>query len=106
LIVSVPNRDTPYRTLLRRLGGFAFSDPDHKVEYTDQSLAAELREAGFRVARRERGGYDSAFAGFATLVGAVSLRAYARLLRRRQRLGRRFPDRATALRVVAVPRSR
>jgi SAM-dependent methyltransferase len=104
LILSVPNRETPYRRKLRRLGGFAFSDPDHKMEYTDVTLEAELDAAGLDVALRERGGYDTAFAGLSTLIGVFSLRGYRRLAEHRAHLSRRFPERATALRVVALPR--
>jgi 2-polyprenyl-3-methyl-5-hydroxy-6-metoxy-1,4-benzoquinol methylase len=103
LFVSVPNRETPYRKLLRRLGGFAFSDPDHKVEYTEVTIEAELREAGFAIRSIDRGGYDTPFVGFSTLVALVSLRMYRRLAERRARLSQRFPERATALRVIATP---
>jgi 2-polyprenyl-3-methyl-5-hydroxy-6-metoxy-1,4-benzoquinol methylase len=103
LIISVPNRETPYRRFLRKAGAFAFSDPDHKVEYTDKSLESELLESGFKISRRERGGYDSPIAGLSTLLGVASLRAYKRLAEHRYHLSQRFPERATALRVVAMP---
>ncbi len=103
VVVSVPSRDTPYRRWLRRLGGFAYSDPDHKVEYTEESLAGELAASGFRVDSIERGGYDSPFGGLGTLVAPFSLRAYARLARRRHRLATVRPGSATALRAVASP---
>jgi 2-polyprenyl-3-methyl-5-hydroxy-6-metoxy-1,4-benzoquinol methylase len=103
LIISVPNRETPYRRFLRKAGAFAFSDPDHKVEYTDKSLESELHESGFKISSRERGGYDSPIAGLSTLLGVASLRAYKGLAEHRYHLSQRFPERATALRVVAVP---
>ena len=42
LLVSGPNRDTAWRRRLRAAGLFAFSDPDHKVEYTEAEFLAEL----------------------------------------------------------------
>jgi SAM-dependent methyltransferase len=103
LVVAVPNRDTPYRRWLRRMGGFTYSDPDHKLEYTAELLTQELSAAGFRVASIEPGGYDTPFGGLSTLVAPVSLRAYARLARRRHRRAVARPGSATALRAVAVP---
>jgi SAM-dependent methyltransferase len=102
LVLSVPSRDTPYKRWRRRVGAFAYSDPDHKMEFSDESLSAELGAAGFRIARSERGGYDTPFLGFNALLGAVSLRLYKRLSARRYRLSLCHPDRASALRVVAA----
>jgi SAM-dependent methyltransferase len=102
LIVAVPNVDTSYKRWRRRLGGRVYSDPDHKVEFTEQSICRELEDAGFQIERVERGGYDTPFSGVSSLVGVVSLRAYERLARRRHGLLQRRPGEATAFRVVAV----
>lgn len=102
LFVAVPNGYTPYRRALRRLGAFAYMDPDHKTEYSDALLETELREAGLAIAHRERGGYDSPFTGMSTLAAVLSLRLYARMAIRRHRRAEERPDRASALRVVAV----
>src|SRR5581483_1354295 len=100
LVVAVPNRTTPYRRWLYRMGGFSFSDGDHKVEYTEEELRAELARAGFELRRLQRAVYDSPFAGVSTLLAVVSVRAYAALSRRRERLGRERPGSAIALRAV------
>jgi SAM-dependent methyltransferase len=103
LILSVPNRDTPYKRWRRRLGGFAYADADHKIEYNDDSLGRELGAAGFSVVSLERGGYDTPFAGFARLLAPLSVPLYRRLMAHWHCLSLRHPGRATALRVVARP---
>ena len=103
LLVAVPNYDTPFKRWRRRVGAFAYADRDHKVEYDEPTLRAELADGGFRIMSLERSGYDSPFAGFAALVGAFSLAAYRRLAERRKRLGRERPASAAAFRIVAVP---
>jgi SAM-dependent methyltransferase len=103
LVVAVPRAETSYKRRRRRLGAQANSDPDHKVEYTHASITAELEEAGFAVERLERGGgFDTPFAGVSTLVAPLSLRAFAWISRRRQRLLAERPDEATAFRIVAT----
>jgi 2-polyprenyl-3-methyl-5-hydroxy-6-metoxy-1,4-benzoquinol methylase len=102
VVLAVPRRDTPYKRWRRRLGGFAYSDPDHKREYAEDDLVAELAAAGLVPERMEPGGYDTPFEGFSALVAVVSVRAYGRLAQRRQRLVVARPGAATALRVVAV----
>jgi SAM-dependent methyltransferase len=50
LLVSAPNRDTRWRRILRDAGLFAFSDPDHKVEYTREEFVANQRSSPFSFA--------------------------------------------------------
>ena len=45
LLVSAPNSQTRWRATLRRAGLFAYSDPDHKIEYAAEEFVAELRAA-------------------------------------------------------------
>jgi SAM-dependent methyltransferase len=101
LLLAVPNRSTEYKRRRRRAGAFAYTDADHKIEYTESSLHAELSEAGFRIRSLERAGYDSFFPGLTALLGVVSVTAYRRLIERRERLNRSRPQNASAFRVIA-----
>ena len=47
LLVSGPNRENSWRRTLRAAGLFAYSDPDHKIEYTRDEFLDELTQAGF-----------------------------------------------------------
>lgn len=102
LLVSGPNRETRWRQRLRAAGLFAFSDPDHKVEYTREEFLAELRSGGFV----PQGPlmpvvYDTPWAGLIDLIGGVSLGLYARLVRWKRETALRHPEESTGFRVVA-----
>lgn len=102
LLASGPNRETSWRCQLRAAGLFAFSDPDHKVEYTREEFLAELRAGGF-----EPDGpimpvvYDTPWAGFIDALGGLSLGLYARLSRWKHEAALRRPEESTGFRVVA-----
>lgn len=102
LLVSAPNRETRWRRRLRAAGLFAYSDPDHKVEYTRAEFVAELRAGGF-----EPDGevmpvvLDTPWAGAIDAVGGVSLSVYARLSRWKRAAALRRPEESTGFRVVA-----
>jgi SAM-dependent methyltransferase len=107
LLVSAPNSQTRWRAVLRRAGLFAYSDPDHKIEYTAAEFVAELRAGGF-----EPDGalmpvvLDTPLAGAIDAVGGLSLRAYERLSRWKREAALRQPSESTGFRARArkVPR--
>jgi len=105
LLVSAPNRETSWRRTLSAAGLFAYSDPDHKIEYTRDEFLAELGAAGF-----EPDGpvmpvvLDTPWAGFIDAVGGLSLGVYGRLSRWKRDAAMRRPDESTGFRVVARKR--
>jgi SAM-dependent methyltransferase len=101
LLVAVPHVGTPYKRWRGRMGGTIFTDPDHKVEYTENAIRAELADAGFEVVKLLRAGYDTPFPGFTAVLGALSISFFERLAARRERLLQRRPQAATAWRIVA-----
>lgn len=102
LLVSAPNRATTWRRRLRDAGLFAFSDPDHKVEYTREEFLAELRAGGFEPAGEVAPVvYDTPWAGLIDAVGGLSLGLYARLSRWKREAALRRPEESTGFRLVA-----
>src|SRR5204862_230322 len=105
LLVSGPNRETRGRRTLREAGLCAYSDPDHKVEYTREEFLAELAAAGF-----EPDGpvmpvvLDTPWAGAIDAVGGLSLGLYDRLSRWKREAAVRRPEESTGFRVVARKR--
>jgi len=107
LLVSGPNRDTSWRHRLRAAGLFAFSDPDHKIEYTRDEFLAELAAGGFVPASPVMPVvYDTPWAGLIDIVGGVSLALYARLVRWKRAAAIRHAEESTGFRVVARRRAR
>jgi SAM-dependent methyltransferase len=92
LLLAVPNRATTWKRRLERAGLFAWSDPDHKVEYTLGELEDELARGGFAIERLLPTVYDTPLIGLVDLVGGVSLGAYRRLTALRRRLAVRWPE--------------
>jgi SAM-dependent methyltransferase len=102
LLVSAPNRQTRWRGTLRAAGLFAYSDPDHKVEYTRDELLAELRAGGFEPTGSTMPVVlDTPWAGAIDAVGGVSLVLYDRLSRWKREAALRRPEESTGFRVVA-----
>jgi len=102
LLVSGPNRDSSWRRALRAAGLFAYSDPDHKIEYTREEFVAELEAGGFVPAGPVMPVvYDSPWAGAIDALGGVSLGLYARLARWKREAALRHPEESTGFQVVA-----
>ena len=105
LLVSGPNRETRWRRTLRDAGLFAFSDEDHKIEYTREEFLAELASGGF-----EPDGevmpvvLDTPWAGAIDAVGGLSLALYGRLSQWKRDAALRRPGESTGFRVVARKR--
>ena len=104
LLLSAPHRDTSWRRRLRAAGLFAFSDADHKVEYSRESLLAELASGGFTPAAPVMPVvYDTPLAGLIDVVGGLALTPYARLVRWKRAAALRHPEESIGFRVVARP---
>jgi SAM-dependent methyltransferase len=102
LLVSGPNRDTRWRRRLRAAGLFAFSDPDHRIEYTEAEFLAELADGGFVAEGAVMPVvYDTPWAGVIDAIGGLSLTAYARLARWKRAAALRHPEESTGFQVVA-----
>jgi SAM-dependent methyltransferase len=92
MLLSVPNRGTSWKRRLDRAGLFAYSDPDHKIEYTLDELEKELDRNGFRIIRLHPTVYDTPLTAVIDLVGGLSLGLYYRLTGVRRRLAQRYPE--------------
>jgi SAM-dependent methyltransferase len=103
LLVSGPNRDTAWRRRLRAAGLFAYSDPDHKVEYTRAEFLAELAAGGFvPVGPVMPVVYDTPWAGAIDALGGLSLSLYGRASRWKREVALRRPEESTGFQVVAT----
>ena len=104
LLLGVPNRATAWKRRLDRAGLFAYSDPDHKIEYTLEELRDELGRNGFTIVRLHPSVYDTPLIGLIDVVGGLSLTAYRRLTGLRRRLAARWPEQNAGFYVVCTVR--
>ena len=49
MYISIPNTDTPWKKFQRRHGVDSRDDEDHKIEYSVETLQAEMQAAGFKI---------------------------------------------------------
>ena len=102
LLVSGPSRQTRWRQALRDAGLFAYSDADHKIEYTREEFLAELAAGGFAPDGPVMPVVlDTPWAGVIDIIGGVSLSLYDRLSRWKREAALRRPGESTGFRVVA-----
>ena len=104
LLLAVPNRGTSWKLRLERAGLFAYSDPDHKIEYTLAELEEELGRNGFRIIELYPTVYDTPLIGLIDVVGGLSLGLYRRLSALRRRLARKHPTENAGFYAVCAPR--
>lgn len=105
LCLAVPNRQTTWRRRLVQADLFAYSDPDHKTEYTLPELWSELMAAGFQ--NEGQGApivYDTPWAGLIDVVGGCSLGLYRSLSQWKRTAALRHPEESTGFRIVARKR--
>jgi SAM-dependent methyltransferase len=99
LLVSGPNAQTRWRARLRAAGLFAYSDPDHKIEYTREAFLAELEAGGFALdGALMPVVLDTPWAGAIDAVGGLSLALYDRLSRWKREAALREPGESTGFR--------
>lgn len=91
LLLAVPNRDTSWKRQLARAGLFAYSDRDHKTEYTLDELTGELARNGFEIVRLHPSVYDTPLIGLIDVIGGLALGPYRWLTNLRRRLAQRYP---------------
>jgi SAM-dependent methyltransferase len=103
LLLSAPNEYTRWKERLRRAGLSHYSDPDHKIEYSQSSLRAELEKNGFAIASDFMPiVIDTPLAGLIDLTGGISLALYRRLSQWKVARARRQPQDSIGWRLICV----
>lgn len=80
LLLGVPNEMTGWKKLQMSVGVQHFTDPDHELEFTQQTISDLLAKTGFRIASIEPTAFDTPWAGLIDVVGGISLNLYQKLL--------------------------
>lgn len=101
LLLGVPHEQTSWKRLQMRFGIPHYTDPDHRIEYSQDEIKRFLTDRGFTISNIETTAYDTPWAGVIDLVGGISLRWYRRLLLRKQELARKFPEETISFFIIA-----
>jgi SAM-dependent methyltransferase len=92
-VISIPNTDTSWKRRLRSVDLDSRDDPDHKVEYTKQSLHEELNRAGLQVSSELQPIIPSwPWNGMIAMSAALSPKFYRRMQRYKRDYVRTNPD--------------
>lgn len=80
LYLSVPNKDTSWKKLQRKVGLNSYTDQDHKIEYSLAGIKKVLLKAGLKPLNIGPIVYDTPWTGFIDLLGGISLTMYRYLV--------------------------
>ncbi len=76
---AVPNKNTSWKKLQRKMGINYFSDPDHKIEYSLPEIQQLLTKMGFKILSISGIVLDIPMSGFIDLIGGFSLDLYKKI---------------------------
>lgn len=102
LYVGVPNSQTSWKKYQRSAGISSFSDPDHKIEFSQLQIVNLLTKGGFKIKTFGYGKFDIPFRGIIDVFGAISLSLYKKVDNFRASYARRHPIEASGFEIVAV----
>jgi SAM-dependent methyltransferase len=80
LLLGIPNEMTGWKKLQMSVGIQHFTDPDHELEFTRQTISDLLAKMGFKIISIEPTAFDTPWAGLIDVVGGISLNLYQKLL--------------------------
>lgn len=100
LLLSVPNKNTSWKKLQRKVGLSYFSDPDHKREYLKTEIKNLLEKHQFKILEFSPVVYDTPFAPVFDLIGGFSISIYEKLAAWKRKKAQAFPEESTGFEIV------
>lgn len=101
LLLGVPNETTSWKKLQMKVGVQHFTDPDHKLEFTRQSITDLLTKTGFTPISIQPTAFDTPLAGLIDVVGGISLNLYQKLLFWKWDVVKRNPEESISFFIIA-----
>lgn len=101
LLLGVPNSETSWKENQRSVGICSFSDPDHKIEFSQKEITNLLKRHKFEVKEISYSTFDTAYRGLYDLIGAVSTSAYRKISNWRQKKANLNPMEASGFQITA-----
>lgn len=101
LLLGVPNSNTSWKRFQRSVGVCSYSDPDHKIEFSESLIRKILSESRFKIIHLEYDSYDTPFRGFYDVLGGFYLPIYKKISLWRLQKAIRNPQEASGFRIVA-----
>src|SRR3989338_2416812 len=101
LFLGVPNSQTSWKKLQRSVGICSFSDPDHKIEFSEEQIIALLKKHGFSIKHFGYGYFDTPLRGLFDVIGGFSQGTYKKLSQWRRKKVQQKPTEASGFEIVA-----
>ena len=101
LVLSVPNSSTSWKKFQRSAGICSFSDPDHKIEFSEKTITKLLKKHHFKINDIGYSSYDHFFRGLIDIIGAISLPLYQKISLWRFKKAQENPIEAQGFEIVA-----
>lgn len=101
MFLGVPNSQTSWKKFQRSAGINSFSDPDHKIEFTQKSIRKLLERHRFKIIHFGYGKYDIPARGLVDVAGALSLHFYRFASNLRFKIAQKHPTEASGFEIVA-----
>ena len=101
MFVGVPNSETSWKKFQRSAGVNSFSDPDHKIEFSETSIRQLLKKNGFEIVHFGYGKYDIPARGVIDIFGAISSGFYKQVTDWRAQKALKNPIEAAGFEIVA-----
>lgn len=101
LLLSVPNKNTTWKKLQKKVGLSYFSDPDHKREYSESEIKKLLRKHKFKIIDINPVVFDTPVAPLFDLIGGFSISLYEKLAAWKRQKAQETPTESTGFEIVA-----
>lgn len=101
LLLGVPNSQTSWKKFQRSAGVCSFSDPTHKIEFSEKMINSLLIKHRYKIIEFNYGKYDTPFRGLIDIIGGFSISFYKEISLWRQRKVESHPNEASGFEIVA-----
>lgn len=102
LLLGVPNSQTTWKKFQRSAKVCSFSDADHKIEYSENSIKQLLKKHKFKIVKFSYGKYDTPLKGIFDAIGGFSLSIYKTISLYRAKKTRFNPKEASGFEIVVT----
>ncbi len=101
LFLGIPNSQTSWKKLQRSAEVCSYSDPDHKIEFSEKSIRQILKKHKLEIETFGYGKYDTPLRGVIDVIGGISMSLYKKISDWRARKTMTNPQEASGFEIVA-----
>ncbi len=102
LFLAVPNSQTSWKKLQRSVGINSYSDPDHKIEFSENEIRNLMKKYKFEIQNFSYSTIDTPLRGFYDIIGAFSIPIYRKISNWRRAKAQEFPLNASGFEIVCI----